>query len=57
MSRFTLLLIGAVALLIAVVLVMTGTLPVGATASAWAPWVGFGGAILLFILAIRSRSF
>ena len=55
MSRFALFIAGAVALLIAVVLVMSGAVSLAPDLSTLAPWVGFGGALLLFILAIRSR--
>ena len=46
---------GAVVLLVVSGLLMSGTLAPSATLDVWAPWVGFGGAFLLFILAVRSR--
>ena len=55
MSRFALFIVGAVVLLIVAGLVMSGAVSIAPDVSTWAPWVGFGGALLLFILAIRSR--
>ena len=46
---------GSIALLIVSGLMVSGLLTPTATLDAWAPWVGFGGAFLLFILAVRSR--
>ena len=55
MSRFALFIAGAVVLLIVAGLVMSGAVSISPDVSTLAPWVGFGGALLLFILAIRSR--
>jgi|GEM_PF-3130788 len=46
---------GAITLLVVTGLFMSGTLAPSPTLDAWAPWVGFSGAFLLFILAVRSR--
>ena len=46
---------GAAIVLIATLLVLSGLIPAPAGLGAVAPWIGFGGAFLLFIFAIRSR--
>ena len=52
---FLLLIAGAVVLALVAGLVLAGVVPTSSALQALAPWVGFGGALLLFILAIRSR--
>ncbi len=46
---------GTMALLIVTAALVGGGLAPTATLDAWAPWVGFGGAFLIFILTVRSR--
>ena len=54
-GRPFLLIAGAVVLALVAGLVLAGVVPVSADVHSLAPWIGFGGALLLFILAIRSR--
>ena len=52
---FLLLTVGAAILALVAGLILAGVVPTSSALQALAPWVGFGGALLLFILAIRSR--
>jgi hypothetical protein len=46
---------GTATLLLVAILFLSGTVPASPALDAVVPWVGFGGAFLLLILAIRSR--
>ena len=52
---FLLLIAGAAILALVAGLILAGVVPTSSALQTLAPWVGFGGALLLFILAIRSR--